>query len=356
VLVLAFAVCRTLLLRGVGGYDVDVGNPAAVLVIMAQRLFLTLLAPYPMAHPGAGWRIGARVLAVFVAFGFAVGGLLAARATLGAAPRRAARLAAFFGDDLDRAALLGLWLCVVFAFYTVAYALTGVFKELYLYSALGPWCILFAMVVVRVYDRGRAARAAASARAPAALAALALALLAFSWLRQSALAGSLGAWRAASAHAVRYIDALDAALDGLPPDATILLVNVPLEIDCRERICVGNTYVFEDYTLDAWRRLTRPQSRVRFVGLTSLLLDADAPAPRARWTAHDGRAFDGVVDDAVMTLPWLPDPAARFRVALAGMPARSARIEIADRSVFDGAHFLFDASATPALMPLAHAP
>ena len=32
-----------------------------------------------------------------------------------------------------------------------------------------------------------------------------------------------------------------------------------------------------------------------------------------------------------------------------------ARIEIADRSVFDGAHYLFDASATPALMPLAPA-
>jgi hypothetical protein len=56
-----------------------------------------------------------------------------------------------------------------------------------------------------------------------------------------------------------------------------------------------------------------------------------------------------------MTLPWLPDAAARLRVSLAGDPARSARIEVADSSVLDGAHFLFDAWGTPALMPVAHA-
>lgn len=354
-LVLAFAAYRTLLLQGVGGYDVTARNPLAALVVMAQRLFLALLVPYPMGHPGAGWRFGARVLAAGVAAGFVLCALLAARDTLGAAPARRSRLAAFFGDDLDRATLLALWLCVVLAFYTLAYTLTGVFKELYLYSGLGTWCVLFGIVVVKVQERWRAVRAAGSSRLPVAAAAVVLAVLAFSWLRQSALAGSLGAWRAASVHAVRYVEALDAALDGLPQDATLFLVNLPLEIDCRDRICLGNTYVFDHYSLDSWRRLTRPRSRVRFVGVTSLLLEAEAPPPRARWTARDGRAFDGVVTDAVVTSPWLPAAAVGLRVSLAGDPARGARIEVADSSVLDGAHFLFDAWGTPALMAVGQA-
>jgi hypothetical protein len=338
--VLLYAVYRTSLLSGIGGYSIQPRDPFAAVAIMAQRLFLALLAPYPMDAPGVAWRWGTRVVAALATAVFAVCALLLARRTF-------IRTILHAGDDGDVATLLVWWLCVILSFYTAVYAATGIFKELYLYSGLAIWCTLFALATVAVIERLRSRHAL-----PFAAAAV-IALIAFSWLRHSALVSGPRPWRAASMSATRYIAAVERAVEQVPAGSSLFLLNLPKEVDCGVHVCFGNSYIFEDYSVDSWLALARPEARVKLVALTSLQVPLDATVPSSTWIADTSGVLIGRVSGATITLPWRSAAFARFHVEPFGDGRARVRVSpITPRGRFTAGEYLFDAFQREQLMTL----
>ena len=348
VLVVVFVVYRSWVLHGVGGYPLHPGDPLHGVLIMSQWFFVSLLRPYPLATATTSWYGAAGVAAGCFGGLFAAITVAAAWSRATRRPTRAVRpgTGSPVADD-DRAVLLALWLLPVFGFYVFAFVVTGVFKELYLYSVLGIWSTLFGFAVVAVYERLKthagSPRGAGLALTLPSLAAAVLAILAFSWARHSPLGDSLLVWRRASDIASTYIAGVERAVARLAPGATLFLLNLPQEVDCGSVVCAGPAYLFEDYSIDSWFALTRPESGVQFVAITSLAPGLDMTAPRSRWWAGEAPgSIVGEVTGAVVRRPLFSRAADYFDLSLAIDGGRRTTITVINPRVYDGTHFVYD--------------
>jgi hypothetical protein len=240
VLLTVYLTYRTLVLQGVGGYDLNVGSPLASVAIMTSWFFLILLQPYPLAAISGAGDVAANAVAGVFGIAFVLMSAMVLTATLRSGRRGAGRSAGIpVLRDRDRAELLALWILPGFVFYTMVFALTGVFKSLYAYSLLPAWCTLFGVTVVAVWDRAIEGTRHGPARFAPALSLLAAAVLTMSWIRHSALGDGLRVWRSASDLAVTYLDRLESTLAGLPAGATLFLANLPREVECGTQVCAG---------------------------------------------------------------------------------------------------------------------
>ena len=209
-----YLVYRSLVLGAVGGYPFHRLELFDRAQLMTRQFFRMLIYPVPfLDRTSAGPVIAAQLPLVF-------GLSLAACCIVGiwVAVRRR-------GEDQ---ALFPLWLlsCWVLGYYPMYLAmklLTGVFKPLYMYTAVALWCIALSGLVVGAAGtawRWRHRRAAWLMPAAALAAGTALAL---SFLAGAPMRRGFDQWGTASRFAREYLDAFGASLPRVPDGSTVFL-------------------------------------------------------------------------------------------------------------------------------------
>ena len=80
----------------------------------------------------------------------------------------------------------------------------------------------------------------------------------------------LSAWSLASNVGHEYLTAARDSAFGLPEGSTVFLINLPHGIECSQISCLGNATMFEDYSVDAWMKLSAPGRDIKFVAVSTI--------------------------------------------------------------------------------------
>jgi hypothetical protein len=241
---LVYACGRGLAVGGLGGHDESLIS-ALLAVPETMLLYLArLLHPQPLLESPTG----ARVLVLGSALGLTI---LAV-----AAWRRSATEAEAPATTLP---FLGLWLLSTLALSS----LSGRRQEWYLLLFVAPYALLLGALLEEGRVRWREGRSAVAV--PALVFPL---LLAASHIGQSSLLRSYPEWEHASVVAGRFLERFDRVLAGTRPGEVRVLDGLPLRSrQPGPKPRIHSTWIFSDYSLQAYAELRAPERRVEVLAL-----------------------------------------------------------------------------------------
>jgi hypothetical protein len=359
VTVFAFLLYRSVILGGLGGYDVFGPNwrwlPGTV-----SRFFGRLIVPTGLASPGTLPAIVERLFAGLAALVFC---MIVGLATVRLAMKRVRKVMpsrSVLSDDSSNIVLISWWVLAFYPMYAAIYLMTGHLKPLYLYTPAALWCIVLSAVIVRtalaaLHLSSAVHRPSSWQRRFLAAAALILAAYALLQFARTPRLQEFDAWAEASAISEQYLSELAAALDEIEDRSRVFLANMPRGVRCA-RFCVGNSYLLEDYSVDAWAHLKAPDRELQFLGVSAIWLTAAAPMPISKFDASQTptelviRTWGGAV-----AAPWKTDAHKYFEVYLEPVAHESAPAILSMtatsefESTTDGRAYVFDFLARPPL-------
>jgi hypothetical protein len=266
------------------------------------------------------------------------------------------------GEELRREALncflLAAYAIGFFALYVGIFLSMHIFKVYYLYVVAGFWCpILVALLSTALANLRNTLRQPRSSLLPT-LGSGVVVIVGLLVLVSTVLGGPIlrgvEEWPAAGEMARDYLQAVEQAAQSLPDGATLFLINLPHRIECSQPHCVGTTYVFEDYSVDAWFKITHPEKRIQFVAISTVVLYPSEREMRSTISHSPGSSLIAIQNSAGrIALPW--NTKANDFLLTKIEPSRSPkRVEISWRagSLNEGRYFLFDFFGSPRLFPL----